>query len=130
LQKDDFRTTYHPHSGWPIEVEPFKNYGRARPKPPPGRSTMPWLPFHSETEFSFAEIVLESAMSDVQGDALIKVIHTLLKDKEEVFIVQNHKELEKLWVGASDELVPVCPTYQLNNITFDHYPIIVCFKNY
>ena len=68
---------------------------------------MPWLPFHSETEFSIAELMLESAMSNAQVDALIKVIHTLIDKKEEAFVVQNHKELEKLWTGGSDELALV-----------------------
>lgn len=67
---------------------------------------MPWLPFSSESEFSFAEIVLESAMPNKQVDALIAVIHKLLKHNE-AFRVRNHEELEKLWVGASDELAPV-----------------------
>lgn len=66
---------------------------------------MPWLPFRSESEFSFAEIVLESAMSNTQVDALIEVVRKLLEQKE-AFLVRNHKELEKLWVGASDELAP------------------------
>ena len=36
-----------------------------------------------ETEFLFAEIVLESAMSNKQVDALIKVVHKLLEHNEE-----------------------------------------------
>jgi GTPase Era involved in 16S rRNA processing len=67
---------------------------------------IPWLPFNSESEFSFAEIILKSAMSNRQIDALIEVIHKLLKHNE-AFRVQNHIELEQLWTGASDELAPV-----------------------
>lgn len=48
----------------------------------------------------------------------------MLEDKEEVFMVRNHKELENIWVGVSDKLAPVCLTYSLNNI-FDHHQIIV-----
>ena len=48
--------------------------------------------------------MLKSAMSNMQVDVLIKLIHTLIKNKDEVFVVQNHKELEKFWTGASDEL--------------------------
>lgn len=68
---------------------------------------MPWLPFNSESEFTFAEIVHESALSNKHVDALIRVVHKLLESKE-AFRVQNHKELENLWIGASDELAPVC----------------------
>jgi hypothetical protein len=46
-------------------------------------------------------------MSNKQVDALIKVVHKLL-DHNEAFRVRSHEELEKLWVGASDELAPVC----------------------
>ena len=113
-QRDDIRTTYHPHTGRSVEVKSFedygRDYGRAKPKPSSPRSTMPWLPFHSEAEFSFAEIVLESAMSNPQVDALIQVIHKLLERRGQ-FVVRNHEELEKLWVGASDELAPVRVTY-------------------
>ena len=99
-RRDDICTKYYPHAGRPIEVKSFEDYGHTQQKPPSPRTTMPWLPFHSESEFSFAEIVLESAMSNGQVDALIGVIHRLVKDKE-AFLVRNHGELEKLWIGAS-----------------------------
>lgn len=106
-QQDDIRTTYHPHSGRASEVSSFADYGHGKPAAPVVYSPMPWLPFNSESEFSFAEILLESAMSNHQIDALIDVVHKLLEHKE-AFRVRNHFDLEKLWTGASDHLAPVC----------------------
>lgn len=106
-QQDDIGTTYHPASEHAIIIESFENYGRGKPAAPPSPPQMPWLPFNSESEFSFAEIVHESAMSNRHVDALIRVVHKLLESKE-AFRVQNHKELQNLWIGASDELAPVC----------------------
>jgi len=110
-QKDDIRTTYHPASERATLFESFENYDRGKPAAPPSAPSpppaMPWLPFNSESEFAFAELVHESAMSNKHIDALIRVVHKLLGSKE-AFRVQNHKELQNLWIGASDELAPVC----------------------
>ncbi|KAF8220440.1 hypothetical protein L208DRAFT_1333745, partial [Tricholoma matsutake] len=78
-------------------------------------SKRPWLPFHSQAEFCFAKIVLDSAMSNTQVNTLIKIVHKLLKHQEP-FMVQDHKELEQLWIGASDELAPVCVLYPVVNV--------------
>lgn len=104
-QKDDIRTTYHPKSGRSAVVKAFEEYGLGKPAPPLTLPTIPWLPFSSESEFSFAEVILESAMSNTQVDKLIQVIHTLIERKE-TFRVKNHKELNNLWIGASDPLTP------------------------
>jgi hypothetical protein len=106
-QKDDIRTTYHPASERATQIESFENYNRGTPAAPTPPPVMPWLPFNSESEFSFAEIVHESAISNRHVDALIQVVHKLLERKE-AFRIQNHKELQNLWIGASDELAPVC----------------------
>ena len=114
-QQDDIWTTYHPRSKQPTVVKSFGNYGHSKWAAPPTPPIIPWLPFNLETEFLFAEIVLESAMSNKQVDALIKVVHKLLEHNEE-FRVWNHEELEKLWVGAFDELAPVCWIWLLQNV--------------
>jgi hypothetical protein len=54
-------------------------------------------------------------MSNTQVDALIKIVHKLLKHQEP-FMVQDHKELEQLWVGASDSLAPVCVLYPVTSV--------------
>lgn len=106
-KQDNIRTTYHPASERATLIESFEIYNHDKSATPPSPPTMPWLPFNSESEFTFAEIVHESALSNKHVDALIRVVHKLLESKE-AFRVQNHKELENLWIGASDELAPVC----------------------
>ena len=76
------------------------------PPSPESPPAMLWLPFNSESEFTFAEIVHESALSKKHVDALIQVVHKLLESNE-AFRVQNHKELENLWVGASDKVLGI-----------------------
>jgi hypothetical protein len=66
----------------------------------------PWLPFHLESEFAFAKLLLESALSSEQVDSLNKAVQNLVGG--EVFAIKNSKELETLWEGASDPLAPVC----------------------
>ena len=105
--KDDIQMTYHPKSGQSAVVKAFEEYGLGKLAPPLTLPTIPWLPFSSESEFSFTEVILESAMSNTQVDKLIQVIHTLIECKE-TFRVKNHKELNNLWIGASDPLTPVC----------------------
>jgi hypothetical protein len=106
-QRDDIRTTYHPASERVTLTESLEDYHCGKPEAHPSPPVMPWLPFSSESEFSFAEIVLESAISNKHVDALIRVVHKILEGKE-AFRVKNHKELQILWTGASDELAPVC----------------------
>ncbi|KAF8219351.1 hypothetical protein L208DRAFT_1418354 [Tricholoma matsutake] len=93
-----------------INFKAFEEYGLGKPAPPLTLPTIPWLPFSSESEFSFAEVILESAMSNTQVDKLIQVIHMLIECKE-TFSVKNHKELNNLWIGASDPLTLVCVMY-------------------
>jgi hypothetical protein len=99
--------TYHPRSGQSAVAKAFKEYGLGKPAHPLTLPTISWLPFSSESEFSFTEVILKSAMSNTQVDKLIRVIHMLIEHKE-TFRVKNHKELDNLWVGASDPLMPVC----------------------
>jgi len=73
---------------------------------PPILNQKPWLPFHSQAEYTFAEIALQSAMSNKQLDALIKVVHTLMKGKEN-FELKSHCDVQDLWNRASDSLTPV-----------------------
>lgn len=73
----------------------------------------PWLPFRSKTEFEFAEIALQTAMSNKQLDALINVVRTLMEGKE-AFEIKNHSDVQTLWDKASESLTPV------GNRTFIH----------
>ena len=106
-KKDDIRTTYHPHSKRKTTVESFEEYGASVPSHPHAHHPKPWLPFHSESEFAFAEIILESSLSSTQVDCLINVIWNLIYNGE-LFMVKDHCELKTLWKGASDMLALVC----------------------
>jgi len=107
FQIDDIRTEYHPSSGRPTQVDSFDDFGKTDfITLPPILNQKPWLPFHSQAEYTFAEIALQSAMSNKQLDALIKVVHTLMKGKEH-FELKSHCDVQDLWNRASDSLTPV-----------------------
>ncbi|KAG6905321.1 hypothetical protein DXG01_003456 [Tephrocybe rancida] len=105
-EKDDIRTTYHPKTGKPTVVKSFEQYGLDSKPPPRPHHPKPWLPFHSESEFSFAEIVHASSLSSGQIDALIKVVHQLMEEETEYFFVKNHNDLDKLWMDATNQYSP------------------------
>ena len=70
-----------------------------------------WLPFHSEIEFEFAELILASSLSGSQVDNLIKMVGQI--HDSEPFMVRNHHKLEILWEEASDILAPVCCSFNV-----------------
>ncbi|KAG6905479.1 hypothetical protein DXG01_002463 [Tephrocybe rancida] len=96
---DDFRTTYHPSSDHPTKIEAFNVFGLHPSKPLPF-NTKPWLPFHSELEFNFAKIMLDSALSNKHVDALIKII-CLSQENQYLFEVETHQDLHNLWTSAA-----------------------------
>lgn len=105
-KRDDIRTEYHEKSGRPEEFSSFETYQRRTTELPPVTNERPWLPFHSESEFTFAEIALQAALSNKQLDNLIAVIHKLMGGQEQ-FAVKNHGDIEKLWSQASEDYAPV-----------------------
>lgn len=105
-EADDIRTTYHPRSGRPPAIESFDNYGKDTPNwhgPPPEK---PWLPFHSESEFEFSKIVLQAALSNIEVDALIKVVRKLIATGER-FTVKGYADIQGLWEKAAARLPQV-----------------------
>ena len=106
LNVDDIRTEYHPSSGLPTRVDAFEDFDRTTTPPTAVYNLSPWLPFHSKAEFEFAEVALQTAMSNKQLDALINVVHTLMEGKE-AFKIKNHCDVQTLWNGASESLTPV-----------------------
>jgi hypothetical protein len=104
--QDDIRTEYHPSSNRPPQIDSFENFGKVNLAPPPIRNRTPWLPFHSQAEFTFAEITLQTAMSNKQLDSLISVVHILMEGKEP-FKIKNHRDVQNLWDKASESLTPV-----------------------
>ena len=105
---DDIRTEYHPSSNRPTQIHSFEDYGRTNNQllRPPIHNLKPWLPFHSQAEFAFAEVALQTAMSNKQLDSLINIVHTLMEGKE-AFEIKSHRDVQSLWDGASDSLTPV-----------------------
>jgi hypothetical protein len=103
---DDIRTEYHPSSNRPTQIHSFEDFGRTSKPPPPLRNQKPWLPFHSEAEFAFTEVALQTAMSNKQLDSLINIVHTLMEGNE-AFKLKSHRDVQSLWDRASSTLAPV-----------------------
>ncbi|KAG6915116.1 hypothetical protein DXG01_013213 [Tephrocybe rancida] len=103
-RQNSIRTTYHPSSGCQPTVKSFEEYDTHSPEPKPVVIDRPWLPFTSESEFSFAELVLDVAMSNSQIDDLIKIVHKLVAGEE--FTVKSHSDIEEKWKEALDWLAP------------------------
>jgi hypothetical protein len=103
---DDIQIEYHPSSKHLTRIDAFEEFGRTSIPPTPVHSHCPWLPFHSKAEFEFAEVALQAAMSNKQLNALINVVHTLIKGKE-AFEVKNHHNIQALWDRALESLTPV-----------------------
>ncbi|KAG6914712.1 hypothetical protein DXG01_015761 [Tephrocybe rancida] len=96
---DNFRTMFHPSSGLPPKIKPFETYG-IRPAYSAPVDDQPWLPFHSDCEFKFAEILLASALSNKHIDELIAVVHSL-RDPQITFEVKSHEDIDNLWTSAA-----------------------------
>ncbi|KAF9470013.1 hypothetical protein BDZ94DRAFT_1329905 [Collybia nuda] len=105
FQIDDIHIRYHPNSCRSPLTESFSQYISQNTATPPICNRQPWLPFHSEAEFTFAEITLQTAMSNKQLDALIAVVHKLIKGGE-AFKLKSHRDVQDLWDGASKSLTP------------------------
>lgn len=105
---DDFRTTYHPRSNQQPKqrVDAFGDYNSSKPAPPPFTEPDPWKPFRSKTEFEFADIVLQAALTRTQINQLLKVVHTLMAERPE-FHLKTHSDLQDLWEVASERLTGV-----------------------
>lgn len=99
--EDTIRITYHSKYNKPSTIKSFEEYGHDNNIQPPPYHPKPWLLFHSESEFDFAEIVHNTGMSNGQVDALIKVVHRMLQNHNEYFLIKNHSDLKHLWANAS-----------------------------
>lgn len=105
---DDICTTYHPKCGRKTEVTSFETYGSDVPTPRRSYHPKPWLPFRSESEFTFAELTQQAGMLSKQVDLFLKLIHKLREDPGEHFLLKTHKDADHLWKQATDRHVPVC----------------------
>ncbi len=104
---DSIRTEYHPNSGRASKINKFEDYRMqdAGAGPPPIHER-PWQPFRSRTDFEFAEIALEAALTKAQIDKLIK-IYTRCLSGHDSFSLTSERDLRDIWGIASTLHTPV-----------------------
>jgi hypothetical protein len=104
---DSIKTEYHPNSGRVLKIDKFEDYQMhdAEADPPPVSDT-PWWPFRSRTDFEFAEIALEAALTQKQVDGLIKILTRCISGSDS-FNLSSHRDLKETWESASALHTPV-----------------------
>ncbi len=104
---NNIKTEYHPHSGQETVVMAFENFTRARSSTyQPPRDDKPWRPFASRTDFEFAELVLDAALSKKQVNALLKLVHRI-KQGEDSLTFTTYNDVQQAWADASPKVTPV-----------------------
>lgn len=104
---DDIKTEYHPNSGQATVVSHFDDFTRARTSTfQPPRDDKPWRPFASRTDFEFAELVLATALSKKQVDALLKLVHRIKQGKDD-FTFTTYNDIQQAWADASPKVAAV-----------------------
>ena len=112
---DDIRTEFHPNSGRGVKVETFEDYREHTLKPiSVPEITDPWRPFQSRTDFDFAQLALEAALTKTHIDRFIELVERCIKGQDS-FNLTNHRDVYDTWDAASTMLTPV-PT----NTTIPH----------
>lgn len=107
LAIDDIRTEYHPNSGRGVKVETFEDYREHTFKPVAvPEITEPWRPFQSRTDFEFAQLALDAALTKAHVDKLIQLVGRCIRGHDS-FNLMNHQDLYKTWDAASTMLTPV-----------------------
>lgn len=106
--KDDIRREYHPNSGREPEIINFEDYKSSSPSNIPLGEPEPWLPFKTREDFEFAEIALATAMSKVQVNATIDLLHRCIKKGKGSFTLANFNEMRETLKVASNRLPKVC----------------------
>lgn len=112
---DKITTEYHPNSGRPPRPQSFEEYNDERQffSSRPTGSAEPWLPFFNTREdFEFAEILMESNMSKVQSERLIKLVKLCL-DRKGTLTFSNYSDLQTTWDRAASQLTP----FSVDNIS-------------
>jgi len=117
LTTDNIRTEYHPNSGRGIKVETFEDYREHSLKDTSiPEITDPWRPFQSRTDFEFAQLALEAALTKKHVDKLIQLVERCIKGQDS-FNLTNHQDVYKTWDSAATMLTPV-PTITASNCYF------------
>ncbi|KAG6808951.1 hypothetical protein H0H92_002277 [Tricholoma furcatifolium] len=102
FKADDICVTYHPFSGKEQVVTSFEDFRRTV-SPPRPFNPKPWLPFRSESEFGFAELVQKMHLSNNDIDTLISIIRRVKENESEHFLLRNHLDLNTLWESALEK---------------------------
>jgi hypothetical protein len=118
LTIDNIRTEYHPNSGRGIKVETFEDYREHTLKDNSvPEITDPWRPFQSRTDFEFAQLALEAALTKKHVDKLIQLVERCIKGQDS-FNLTNHQDVCSTWDAAANKLTPVLPTITASNSYF------------
>jgi hypothetical protein len=114
---DSIRTEFHPNSGRGVKIETFEDYREHTLKPTSVPEIKePWRPFQSRTDFEFAQLALDAALTKSHVDKLIQLVERCIKGQDS-FNLTNHQDLYKTWDAASTLLTPVLA----NTTTSSHY---------
>jgi len=106
LTIDNIRTEFHPNSGRGVKVETFEDYREHTLKPSSvPEITDPWRPFQSRTDFEFAQLALDAALTKTHVDKLIQLVERCIKGQDSSNLT-NHQDLYKTWDAASTMLTP------------------------
>jgi len=92
LTIDNIRTEYHPNSGRGVKVETFEDYRKHTLKP----ISVPEItdPWPLRTDFEFAQLALEAALTKTHVDKLIQLVERCIKGQDS-FNLTNHQDLYK-----------------------------------
>jgi hypothetical protein len=103
---ESFKTEYHPKSGLRTVVESFSTFSRDATTPKPLVDDQPWLPFATRTDFEFAELIHQAALSKEQVNRLLQIIQKVVGGKSTLSF-KSHDDLKEAWARAHKQMTPV-----------------------
>ncbi|KIK73351.1 hypothetical protein PAXRUDRAFT_20955 [Paxillus rubicundulus Ve08.2h10] len=98
----DFKTEFHPHSKHQMLYQSAEEFGQQDVEsmdPDP----MPWCPFASEGDFTFAKVAVEAGLSSGQVDHLLGLINSVSKGTAKVTL-RNDAALRTVLDRAAAQL--------------------------
>jgi len=102
---DTFKIEFHPSTGRPAVTDRFSAFTRTT-STPQLRDEEPWHPFLSETDFEFAEVVHQAALSKEQTETLLKIIWKVSSSNAK-FSFKMYTDVCAAWTNAASLLTPV-----------------------
>lgn len=104
--EDAVKIDYHPHSNRNTEIKSYHDYLHQTQNSSPPTDKQPWAPFRTRTDYEYAEIVLAASLNAAQNNALISLIHRIVRGEAE-FTLRDNTDLKSLWDRAANKLTPV-----------------------